>query len=225
MTTPPHIPTGTIQCSNCHTNTATSFTTYTMSHTAVTSIRCDACHNGSYKTQGTKGAQAKPNDHPKVTQDCGCCHTSTTSWGSRQSPGTCTTTAKSPVPVRLLAAVKSAVTQSRECRHRCGPQRNQYVGASEATCRGRKPADDREQPSSAGAPKPAAVTTTTKPVATPSRATSNSIRQPATATATPIRRALNPTAGTAIRRAAKPIGIRSGHGNVSRQRAQPGQQI
>ena len=109
-TTPPHIPTGTIQCSNCHTNTAASFTTYTMSHTAVTSIRCDACHNGSYKTQGTKGAQAKPNDHPKVTQDCGCCHTSTTSWGSRQSPGTCTTTAKHPLPGATVAAkVKSTL--------------------------------------------------------------------------------------------------------------------
>ena len=109
-TTPPHIPTGTIQCSNCHTNTAKSFTTYTMSHTAVTSIRCDACHNGSYKTQGTKGAQAKPNDHPKVTQDCGCCHTSTTSWGSRQSPGTCTTTAKHPLPGATVAAkVKSTL--------------------------------------------------------------------------------------------------------------------
>ena len=30
MTTPPHIPVGTVQCSNCHTNTAASFVTYTM---------------------------------------------------------------------------------------------------------------------------------------------------------------------------------------------------
>ncbi len=40
MTTPPHIPTGTLQCSNCHTNTAASFTTYTMNHAAVTGIAC-----------------------------------------------------------------------------------------------------------------------------------------------------------------------------------------
>ena len=59
LTTPPHIPTGTIQCSNCHTNTATSFTTYTMSHTAVTSIRCDACHNGSYKTRRHEGCASE----------------------------------------------------------------------------------------------------------------------------------------------------------------------
>ena len=35
MTTPPHIPYRRVQCSNCHTNTATSFTTYTMNHSAV----------------------------------------------------------------------------------------------------------------------------------------------------------------------------------------------
>ncbi len=110
LTTPPHIPTGTIQCSNCHTNTAKSFTTYTMSHTAVTSIRCDACHNGSYKTQGTQGAQAKPSDHPKVTADCGCCHSTSTWSNPKQSAGTCTTTAQ--VVPGVLAAVKSAVAKA-----------------------------------------------------------------------------------------------------------------
>ncbi len=57
LTTPPHIPTGVVQCSNCHTNTATSFTTYTMKHSAVSGSRCDSCHNGSYTGEGTKGAQ------------------------------------------------------------------------------------------------------------------------------------------------------------------------
>ncbi|NPU69548.1 hypothetical protein HL667_31400, partial [Bradyrhizobium sp. 83012] len=56
MTTPPHIPTGTLQCSNCHTTTAASFSTYTMNHAAVATARCDSCHNGSFTGQGTKGA-------------------------------------------------------------------------------------------------------------------------------------------------------------------------
>ncbi len=47
LTTPPHIPTGTLQCSNCHTNTAASFISYTMNHTAVTGIACSACHSGA----------------------------------------------------------------------------------------------------------------------------------------------------------------------------------
>ena len=40
-TTPPHIPVTGVQCSNCHTNTATSFVTYTMTHSAVSASRCD----------------------------------------------------------------------------------------------------------------------------------------------------------------------------------------
>jgi predicted CXXCH cytochrome family protein len=77
QTTPPHIPVTGVQCSNCHTNTAPSFTTYTMNHTAVAAGRCDSCHNGSYVSQGTRGAQGKPNDHPKTTADCGSCHNTT----------------------------------------------------------------------------------------------------------------------------------------------------
>ena len=159
MTTPPHVPTGTIQCSNCHTNTATSFTTYTMSHSAVTSIRCDSCHNGSYKSQGSKGAQGKPNDHPKVTQDCGCCHTSTTSWDNRQSPGTCTTTAKHPT-TSVAASVKSAVTKAVNAvtvviRNAIGPSphpKPPTVAVNRPTMPGK--------PSSTGAPKPAVNGTT-----------------------------------------------------------------
>ena len=77
ITTPPHIPTGVIQCSNCHTNTATSFVTYTMNHTAVNGSRCDSCHNGSYAAEGTKGAQgtASFSGHlPTNGQDCLACH-------------------------------------------------------------------------------------------------------------------------------------------------------
>ena len=86
-TTPPHIPVGTIQCNNCHTNSAASFVTYTMSHAAVGGSRCDSCHNGSYTAEGSKGAQgtaSHPNHVATNGQDCLACHTgaatSYTSW-------------------------------------------------------------------------------------------------------------------------------------------------
>ncbi|WP_315786896.1 cytochrome c3 family protein, partial [Bradyrhizobium sp. SZCCHNPS1003] len=89
MTTPPHIPTGTLQCSNCHTNTAASFATYTMNHAAVSTARCDSCHNGSYTGQGTKGAMGTasyPNHVATGGADCVSCHAKAasggfTSWG------------------------------------------------------------------------------------------------------------------------------------------------
>ena len=77
MATPPHIPTGTIQCSNCHTNASPSFTAYTMNHPAASGIRCDSCHNGSYTSQGTRGAYGTaqyPNHVMTSGQDCGTCH-------------------------------------------------------------------------------------------------------------------------------------------------------
>ena len=77
--TPPHIPTGVVQCSNCHSNSATSFSTYTMNHPAVTGTRCDSCHNGSYANEGTKGAQASASYAGHVAtngQDCLTCHAS-----------------------------------------------------------------------------------------------------------------------------------------------------
>ena len=87
LTTPPHIPTGVVQCSNCHTNTAASFTTYTMTHAAVSGSRCDSCHNGSYTGEGTKGAQGTasyPNHVATAGRDCSVCHASAattfTSW-------------------------------------------------------------------------------------------------------------------------------------------------
>ena len=87
MTTPPHIPVTGVQCSNCHTNTAPSFTTYTMVHSAVSASRCDSCHNGSYTTEGTKGAAGTASyvNHVATSgQDCVTCHASAattfTSW-------------------------------------------------------------------------------------------------------------------------------------------------
>ena len=76
-TTPPHIPVTGVQCSNCHTNTATSFATYTMTHSAVSASRCDACHNGSFTSQGTKGAQGTasyPGHVATSGRDCITCH-------------------------------------------------------------------------------------------------------------------------------------------------------
>jgi hypothetical protein len=117
LTTPPHIPVTGIQCSNCHVNTATSFTTYTMGttgHAAVHATRCDACHSGAYKSQGTNGAQGPA--HSAKSQDCGCCHvksaTTFASWSNPQTPAAgCTTTAKTLVPATptALSAVKSAL--------------------------------------------------------------------------------------------------------------------
>ena len=87
MTTPPHIPVTGVQCSNCHTNTAASFVTYTMNHSAVSASRCDSCHNGSYTGEGTKGAQGTASFPGHVAtggRDCVTCHanaaTSFTSW-------------------------------------------------------------------------------------------------------------------------------------------------
>jgi hypothetical protein len=60
-----------------------------MNHTVVTTQQCKMCHNGSYVSQGTQGALAKPANHVPEVQllngaalDCNACHTSTTSWGS-----------------------------------------------------------------------------------------------------------------------------------------------
>jgi hypothetical protein len=59
-----------------------------MNHTVVAPPR-KSCHNGSYVSQGTQGALAKPTNHiPEVkllngaAMDCKACHTSTTSWGT-----------------------------------------------------------------------------------------------------------------------------------------------
>src|SRR5262249_41184964 len=58
MTTPPHIPTTTIQCGNCHSNTAASFTTYTMNHAAAASEPCGGCHHATYAKPDAAGRGA-----------------------------------------------------------------------------------------------------------------------------------------------------------------------
>ena len=90
LATPPHIPVTGVQCSNCHTNTAASFVTYTMGvtgHNSVSSNRCDSCHNGSFASQGTAGALGTasfPGHVATFGSDCVSCHSSAasafTSW-------------------------------------------------------------------------------------------------------------------------------------------------
>ncbi|MGJ5012116.1 hypothetical protein ACQR05_30400, partial [Bradyrhizobium oligotrophicum] len=119
LTTPPHIPVTGVQCSNCHSNTAASFATYTMSHAAVHATRCDSCHNGSYRSQGRRGAQGP--DHSAKSQDCGCCHVRAaanfSTWDDDpQKPAAgCSTTARSVVPAQAPAvkAVTPASTANR----------------------------------------------------------------------------------------------------------------
>jgi hypothetical protein len=81
------IPAGTAKCDSCHRSQASFATATTMNHTVVTAAQCKTCHNGSYVSQGSQGALAKPANHIPETQllngaamDCKSCHTSTTAW-------------------------------------------------------------------------------------------------------------------------------------------------
>lgn len=84
LATPPHIPTNTLACENCHSNKA-AFTA-TMNHPAVTGTvpSCTTCHNGSYTLEGKQygGAQWKSSiaNHIPVSKECNVCHTGFTSF-------------------------------------------------------------------------------------------------------------------------------------------------
>src|SRR5262249_43447212 len=69
MATPPHTPGGRAQASGCPPNPATSFTPYTMNHAAVAGVPCSTCHNGSFVSQGTSGAQTKSATHVPTTME------------------------------------------------------------------------------------------------------------------------------------------------------------
>jgi hypothetical protein len=84
-----HIPvtTGATKCDSCHRSQASFTTAVTMNHSVVVASACKTCHNGSYVSQGTQGALAKPNNHiPEIqllngaAMDCKACHTGTTVW-------------------------------------------------------------------------------------------------------------------------------------------------
>jgi hypothetical protein len=87
-----HIPvtTGVTKCDNCHKSQASFATSVTMNHTVVATSTCKSCHSGSYVSQGTQGALAKPANHiPEATQllngssmDCNTCHKSTSAWAT-----------------------------------------------------------------------------------------------------------------------------------------------
>jgi len=87
-----HIPV-TVQCDFCHLKfngtTVLSFAPGTMDHSQVTGTSCYACHNGSYTSQGTKGAQAMPINHIPTTitggtggLPCTTCHATATNYTS-----------------------------------------------------------------------------------------------------------------------------------------------
>jgi hypothetical protein len=83
------IPTGPARCDSCHRSQASFAISVTMNHSVVTAGACKSCHNGSYVSQGTQGALAKPSNHiPEVqllngaAMDCKACHTGTTVWTS-----------------------------------------------------------------------------------------------------------------------------------------------
>jgi hypothetical protein len=93
------VPAGVAKCDSCHKSQASFAAATTMNHTVVTTVQCKTCHNGSYVSQGTQGALAKPTNHIPEAQllngaamDCNACHTGTASWTSttmnhNNSPG------------------------------------------------------------------------------------------------------------------------------------------
>jgi hypothetical protein len=83
------VPAGTAKCDSCHRSQASFAASTTMNHAVVVTAACKTCHNGSYVSQGTQGALAKPANHIPEAQllngaslDCNACHTSTTIWTS-----------------------------------------------------------------------------------------------------------------------------------------------
>jgi hypothetical protein len=83
MTTPPHIPVGTIQCDVCHSSSAASFVTRTMNHAAVTATPCATCHSGTYKSENADPVGTTHIPLLGTAKTCNACHTSQTVWTAR----------------------------------------------------------------------------------------------------------------------------------------------
>jgi hypothetical protein len=69
-------------CSLCHETPPQSFATAAKySHTLVTSLRCEGCHNGAFIASGAEG---KTPDHVATPpgDDCNTCHKSTSDWAA-----------------------------------------------------------------------------------------------------------------------------------------------
>ena len=108
-TTPPHIPVTGVQCSNCHTNTATSFTTYTMNHSAVSASRCDACHNGSYTARGHQGRAGDRVVSPATSRPAAATASPATPARRRPSPAG----PAAPTSIRQATPIARAATTAR----------------------------------------------------------------------------------------------------------------
>jgi hypothetical protein len=67
-----HIPTGLLECNNCH-FTSSFTTTWSMNHSTVSNIACSQCHGGTYAS--VYNALTKPTNHVPTTAECGTCHT------------------------------------------------------------------------------------------------------------------------------------------------------
>ncbi len=93
-----HIPNpSSLDCGGCHTST-TSFKTWTMNHTGITT-NCSSCHGGQFP-----GVRSKPRDHPPTTADCSQCHnTSSFDGGSRVTAAKSTESATALAPRRDAA--------------------------------------------------------------------------------------------------------------------------
>jgi hypothetical protein len=61
-----------VACDTCHGNFI-AFRPAVMNHTGTTG-QCSTCHNGTYVSAGTEGAQAKPVSHIPTTGQCDNCH-------------------------------------------------------------------------------------------------------------------------------------------------------
>ena len=71
-----HIPTNGLDCDSCH--LANKWTpTANMNHTLVSSLSCETCHNGAYRSYGADG---KDSEHIPTTLTCSVCHKSTNNW-------------------------------------------------------------------------------------------------------------------------------------------------
>jgi hypothetical protein len=70
-----HIPTGLIDCNQCHATTLFTVN-FAMNHSSVSGQNCDTCHNGSYTIYNAKTKSAT---HIATTVDCKNCHT-TANW-------------------------------------------------------------------------------------------------------------------------------------------------
>ena len=83
-----HIPTGSMACEGCHSNT--NFTTFagtTMNHAVVAGMSCSTCHEAGKSFVGSPPIVTRPPAPHVTTGECSNCHFSTTTFsGARAMP-------------------------------------------------------------------------------------------------------------------------------------------